>query len=80
MAPQHFDEVTAPICSWIFLDDPIATQSTGKDLLSCYPNAPTKINLRSPQDYGVTRIGHEGAFRKGREALWAEIFGWFSKP
>ncbi|MEM8649174.1 MAG: alpha/beta fold hydrolase [Pseudomonadota bacterium] len=76
LGPHHFDEVTNPIRSWIFLDDPIATPRSSGDMLSCYPNAPTEIVLRSPDDFAVKRIGHEGAFRPGREALWDEIWDW----
>ncbi|MEO0329171.1 MAG: hypothetical protein AAF217_11325 [Pseudomonadota bacterium] len=49
---------------------------TASDLLGCYPAAPSETVFRSPADLGVKRIGHEGAFRKGREKLWDEIFGW----
>ncbi|MEO0329727.1 MAG: hypothetical protein AAF217_14155 [Pseudomonadota bacterium] len=76
MAPQHYDTISAPIRSWIFPDDPIATPMTASDLLGCYPAAPSETVFRSPSDLGVKRIGHEGAFRKGREKLWDEIFGW----
>ena len=79
MAPHHYDSVTAPIASWIFADDPIATKSTARDLLSCYPNAPHELFFKAPEDYGVKRIGHEGAFRKGREGLWNEVWDWLLK-
>jgi predicted alpha/beta hydrolase len=76
LAPHHYDEVTAPIRSWIFPDDPIATPSTASDLLKCYPAAPHEVIIRKPSQVGVTRIGHEGALRKGRDALWAEFSDW----
>lgn len=78
MKPQHYDAVTAPIRSWVFPDDPIATRRAAQDLLSAYPNAPGEIIERSPADIGVRRIGHEGALRPGREALWAECWDWLS--
>ncbi len=78
LAPHQYDKVTAPIRSWIFPDDPIATPSTAADLLECYPAAPHEVILRKPSDVGVTRIGHEGALRKGREVLWAEFWEWLS--
>jgi len=76
LRPHHFGAVTAPIRSWIFTDDPIATPRTGADLLEVYPQAPREIVVRSPGDYGVRRIGHEGAFRRGLEPLWDEIADW----
>lgn len=75
--PQHFAEVRAPIRSWIFPDDPIATPGTAARLLHAYPHAPSEIVVRTPRDFGVRRIGHEGAFRKGMEPLWEEILDWF---
>ncbi len=75
--PQQFDRVKAPIRSWIFSDDPIATPDTGARLLTAYPGAPSEILTRRPEDFGVRRIGHEGAFRKGMEPLWTEILAWF---
>lgn len=78
LAPQHYDEVKAPIRSWIFPDDPIATRKTSADLLKCYPFAPHEVIMRKPSEVGVARIGHEGALRKGREVLWAEFWDWLA--
>lgn len=76
LRPHQFDQVTAPIRSWIFTDDPIANPRTGPDMLAVYPNAPSEMVVRRPPDYGARRIGHEGAFRKGMEPLWNEIADW----
>jgi predicted alpha/beta hydrolase len=76
LQPHAFSAVTAPIRSWIFTDDGIATPETGADMLSVYPNAPSELVVRRPADYGLDRIGHEGAFRAGREQLWAEMWDW----
>ena len=77
LEPQYFAEVTAPIRSFLFTDDPIATPRAAKTVLAVYKNAPSETFLRSPSDYGRTRIGHEGAFRKGMEPLWQEILDGF---
>lgn len=76
LRPHHFDAVRAPIRSWIFTDDGIATLATGRDLLSVYPNAPSELLVRKPGDYGVRRIGHDGALRRPGEALWPELWNW----
>lgn len=78
LRPHHFEAVTAPIRSWIFTDDPIATPTSAPRLMEVYPNAPSEILVRTPADYGVKRIAHEGAFRRGMEPLWDEIFHWLS--
>ncbi len=77
LEPQRFADVKAPIRSWIFPDDPIATPRTAAALLKAYPNAPSEIVVRRRTDLGVRRIGHEGAFRRGVEPLWEEILAWF---
>lgn len=76
LQPHAFGEVSAPIRSWVFPDDPIATPRTGAEMLALYPAAPSSLVVRSPADYGVRRIGHEGAFRRGLEPLWDEIGDW----
>ncbi|MNY65087.1 hypothetical protein D3C86_2023000 [compost metagenome] len=76
LRPHHYEAVTAPIRSWIFTDDPIATPNSARDLLSVYPHAPAEISVHAPGDFGARRIGHEGAFRKGMEPLWDRIFHW----
>lgn len=80
LRPHHFDAVTAPIRSWIFTDDPIATPVTAPILLAVYPNASGEVIVRRPSEYGAPRIGHEGAFRKGMESLWDEMFDWLVEP
>lgn len=78
LRPHAFEAVTSPIRSWIFTDDPIANPRTAPLLLGVYPHAPADIVLRSGADYGVRPIGHEGAFRRGMEPLWDEIFDWLA--
>lgn len=76
LRPHRFAEVTRPIRSWIFPDDPIANPRTAPELLAFYPNAPSELVLRRPAEVGARRIGHEGAFRSGMEPLWREIDDW----
>ena len=77
--PQSFHDISAPIRSWIFPDDPIATPTTAPELLKVYPSASAEVQLRTPREIGVKRIGHEGAFRAGMEPLWVEILDWFDE-
>ena len=77
MKPQHYSDVTAPIKSWVFRDDPIATLKATQSLLEVYPNASSEITICHPQDIGVNTIGHDGAFRVGRDALWQQWWDWF---
>ncbi|WP_319826466.1 serine aminopeptidase domain-containing protein [Thalassovita sp.] len=76
LRPQHYDQVTEPIRSWVFTDDPIATPRSARHLLESYPNAPHNVTLNRPGDYGLRRIGHDGAFRPGLEPLWRDIWIW----
>ena len=79
LGPHQFDQVTAPIHSWLFSDDPIATAKSAPVLMSVYTKAPQTSTTRTPADYGRKSIGHDGAFRKGMEPLWAEILTWFEQ-
>lgn len=80
LQPHHFNAVTAPIRSWVFTDDPIATPVTAPILLKAYPKAPSEVVVRRPTDFGCARIAHEGAFRAGMEPLWEEIHDWLVAP
>ncbi|NIZ12817.1 alpha/beta hydrolase [Phaeobacter sp. HF9A] len=75
---QSYAEVTAPIRSWVFSDDPIATRKSAPDLLALYPNASSELAFRRPRDLGLRRIGHAGGFLPGRERLWEEVAAWLS--
>lgn len=79
LRPHHYEDVRAPIRSWIFTDDPIANKRSAPVILSNYPNAPKETVFVAPSDIGVRRIGHEGAFREGRETLWAEWRDWLAE-
>lgn len=78
LRPHDFEGVTAPIRSWVFADDPIANAVTAPELLKIYPHASAEIVARQASDYGVKRIGHDGAVRRGMEGLWDEVFDWLA--
>lgn len=69
-------ETAAPIRSLVFSDDIICTQRAGAALLNIFPANPRELVLRAPSDYGLTRLGHDGAFRREAGAVWDEAWGW----
>ena len=71
-----FEGVTAPIRSWVYADDPVATEKTAKVMLGFYPNAPAETVVRAPSDYGLSGIGHAGPFPRAKRAAWDEIWDW----
>lgn len=75
-SPNCFADIRSPIRSWLYSDDPIATPRAEKTILSIYPNAQTETVLSTPAEFKLERIGHDGAFRKGRQALWEEWWEW----
>ncbi|MTH95749.1 alpha/beta hydrolase [Roseibium sp. RKSG952] len=77
--PQRYAQVDAPIRSWLFSDDPIATAKASDVMLGFYPNALKTRKVVSPEDIGVKRIGHEGAFRPDCTKLWNEVWDWLSQ-
>jgi predicted alpha/beta hydrolase len=38
------------------------------------------MTVHAPADFGLKRIGHEGAFRKGMEPLWDRMADWLFEP
>lgn len=74
---HRFDQPQGPICAWVLSDDGIATETACSDTLSHYQKAEKHLVVRTPTQLGAKKVDHEGAFRKGREALWSEIWDWF---
>lgn len=77
--PHHFDDPCGPISAWVLSDDPIATETACGDTLSHYSQAEKHLVVRTPEQLGTRKVGHDGAFRKGREALWAELWEWLAE-
>jgi predicted alpha/beta hydrolase len=88
LSPQHFvpdlvtpgsefARVNAPVLSWSFSDDPIATPRAVEALLALYPNARIERRCTSPAELGVSAIGHQGFFaERHRESLWRPALDW----
>jgi predicted alpha/beta hydrolase len=75
---HYYTEVTAPIRSWIYTDDPIANPKTGPAILDLYSKAATELVIRSPENYRLRKIGHNGPFAKDKGALRGELLDWLS--
>jgi len=76
--PHYFADVVTPTLSWRFSDDPIATETAVNVILDHYSRIDRNMILRTPAQMNVRRIGHEGAFRPGRESLWDEWWEWLA--
>jgi len=74
---QYFSDLSAPIRSYLFSDDPIATKGAAQDILDIYAAAPSEIVQLTPEDVGLKQVDHAGAFRRGGEAFWPMPFDWF---
>ncbi|MBV9345202.1 MAG: alpha/beta fold hydrolase [Gammaproteobacteria bacterium] len=77
LAGAQFEAVRAPLLSWGFTDDPIATPAAIEALLTAYPHASIERRLSSPRQLGVRALGHHGFFAAGhRDSLWADALDW----
>lgn len=74
--PQSYAQVTAPIRSFAYRDDPIANERTVPLLLEVYPNAPHETVWAGPQDFGLKKIGHQGLFSGRSAKAWAPVWDW----
>ncbi len=70
---HSYNDVTRPITSMIYTDDQVASPKTGQVMLDLYPNAKTEMLVRSPDDYSLKAIGHNGPFKKAAKAAQDEI-------
>ena len=72
-----FASVHAPVLSWSFSDDPIATPRAVEALLALYPNAAIERRCTTPAEAGVRAIGHHGFFaERHRGTLWRAALDW----
>jgi predicted alpha/beta hydrolase len=74
----QFDAVTAPILSWSFRDDPIATPAAVAALMQgFYSHAQLEQRWSTPAELGVRAIGHRGFFsERHRDSLWRGVLDW----
>jgi len=77
MSDAGFAAVRAPLLSWGFSDDPIATPTAVEALLASYPNACIERRWTTPAELGVRVIGHHGFFaERHRDSLWRAALDW----
>ena len=79
LRPHHFEEIRAPIRSFIYQDDPIASLRTGEILLRAYPAASKEIVLHRAAEFGLKSIGHGGPFTKKTAPAAAPILDWLDR-
>lgn len=71
---QSYDKVRFPVLSLSIVDDEMMTEAGILSLMNLYANAPRRMQRVAPQDVGVRRIGHLGAFRREHATgLWPRL-------
>jgi predicted alpha/beta hydrolase len=75
LRPHYFDEIKAPIVSYVFTDDPLTTPESAREFLEFLPNAKKDVRVRRPSDLGIKALGHQNVFRRNNRAAWPEIWG-----
>jgi predicted alpha/beta hydrolase len=77
MSDAGFAAVRAPLLSWGFRDDPIATPAAVAALLESYTNAVIEQRWTAPAELGARTIGHHGFFaERHRDSLWCAALDW----
>ena len=77
MRGSQFDAVRAPVLSWGFTDDQIATPAAVEALLKFYPHARIERRWTAPRELGARAIGHQGFFlERHRDSLWRGVLDW----
>jgi predicted alpha/beta hydrolase len=59
-----------PIEAFSVSDDEVISPQCITQLLAATPNAATHVQPMRPEQFGLQRIGHLGAFRREAQALW----------
>jgi predicted alpha/beta hydrolase len=74
--PHFYEEITAPIRSFAYRDDPIANERSVPLLLSLFSKAKHETVWASPEDFGLRKIGHEGFLSRKAAKTWEPIWNW----
>ncbi len=74
LKPVFYHKIKAPIKSIQITDDPIANTTTANKILKYFCNSDISIEVISPNDLNVDKIGHSGFFsRKFKKNLWKKM-------
>ena len=71
---ERYENFDAPILAYSIEDDDWGTARAVDDMMRAYSNV-TRRHL-VPADYGLSKVGHMGFFRRGSEAIWDEVIAW----
>ncbi len=71
---DRFKAFYAPILAYSIDDDDWGTRGAVHSMMSTYPNVDFQHLV--PSEYGLSKLGHMGFFRRGSEALWNETLKW----
>jgi len=74
-----FEDVSAPIRSYGFTDDPVVNPKSLPKVLSWYTAAPVSTVWVSPTSLGSQKIGHMGAFSRKNIKFWDHPLSWFNE-
>jgi len=70
----HTENITTPVISFVFMDDPMTKLKCVRQFLEFMPRAKHEIRLRRPEELGVKKLGHQDLFRRKNEAAWQGIW------
>lgn len=74
-----YDELAIP-SMWVnATDDDIANDENVADMIAVYTKLKTETLTLSPQEYGLTEIGHMKFFSRKSRPLWQHVLNWFEK-
>ena len=74
---ERYERFESPVLAYSVDDDDWGTAAAVDDMMRAYPNV-TRRHLM-PANYGLDRVGHMGAFRRGAESLWTEFVDWLER-
>jgi predicted alpha/beta hydrolase len=74
LKPHYFNEISTPILSYVFTDDPLTTPETARGFLEFMPKAKKDVRVRRPSDLGVKALRHQDVFRRSNAAAWPELW------
>ncbi|SET17481.1 alpha/beta hydrolase family protein [Thalassotalea agarivorans] len=79
ISKHYYDTLTVPSLWLNAIDDDIANERNLDDMLSVFTKLPAETRMLSPQQYGLTEIGHMKFFSRKAKVLWPMTLDWIEQ-
>ena len=74
-----YESFSRPLLAYCVSDDDWGTRAAVQALTERYSSAQIEYREITPQQFGLTSLGHMGFFKSGCEAIWQDTLAWIDQ-